>query len=430
MNSFKIANLGKKNPDGGKGFFYGWLVAVACFVMVFISLGLGNLTSALYITPVTEELKFSRGAFSFVFSLRFISSAVFSILLNFFIRKFEIRKVIGIGFSMLVLSYFLFSVARDLPVFYLSAIPYGIGITFNATAIVSILIERWFEKHKGLILGVIFAGSGLGGSLFNIIVAGWIEKYGWSKSYFFTAVCLGICAIPILATIRNNPCEMKLKPYGSEEQEQSGKKSKRVNWEGFTMEESLRKPYFYLAAIAIFFIGFLNSPVYTIAPAHLIDRGFDANYTATIMSLFFFTLAGAKIIMGFIYDRFGLKNALIVCFISNICGIMLLAFAQNKLIATLFALFFGFSVTIETVTLPLLVFELFGPKTYTATIGLFLAISTIGVSIGTPVMNFSYDVTGSYKGMLIIFDVISVLVFALFMYIINYAQKDRNEYIV
>ena len=186
------------------------------------------MTSALYITPVTEELGFSRGAFSVVFSLRFISSATFSILLSFFIRKFEIRKVIGIGYGMLVLSYLMFSVARDLPFFYMSAIPFGIGITFNATAVVSILIERWFEKHKGLILGAIFAGSGLGGSLFNIIVAGWIEKYGWSKSYLLTAICLGICAVPIFAIIRNNPYEMGLKPYGSEEQEQINKNSKSV----------------------------------------------------------------------------------------------------------------------------------------------------------------------------------------------------------
>jgi MFS family permease len=429
MISSKITNLVREKSDKRNGFFYGWIIAAACFAMVFISLGLGNLPSAMYITPVTEDLGFSRGAFSIVFSLRLITMAAFSIFFGFFVRKLEIRRVIGLGFGLITLSYFMFSVARNLPVFYMGGIPFGIGITFSSTAVVSVLVERWFVKHKGMLLGVIFAGSGLGGSLFNIIVSGWIENYGWSKSYFLTAICLGIFAIPVLAIIRNNPCEMGLAPYGSEGKEQLEKKNKSVNWEGFTFEESLKKPYFYIAAVGIFFIGFLNSPVYTAAPSYLMDKGFDTKFSAAIMSIFFFTLAVAKVIMGLIYDRLGLKAALIICFGSNICGTLLLAFAQNKFIALLFAIFFGFSVPIETVTQPLLVFELFGSKTYTAAIGIFLAISTMGVSIGTPIMNYSYDLTGSYQGMLIIFAAISVVVLALFIYIMNCAQKDQNEYL-
>jgi MFS family permease len=425
MSRSKIASTEERKSFKKQDFFYGWIVAAACFTMVFVSLGLGNSPSGLYITPVSEDLGFSRGAFSIVFSLRFISLAIFNIFFSFFIDKLEMRKMIGVGFGLLTVAYFIFSRAQHLATFYICGVISGVGLAFSSTAVVSILIERWFIERKGTIMGIVLAGSGLGGALFNMIVAGWIEQHGWQQSYFFTAVCLMVCAIPILAVIRNTPNEMGLMPYGSEKEQLSN--IKNVEWNGFTPEESLKKPYFYLTGLSVFFIGFLNSPVYVVAPSHMVDKGLNAQLAATAMSIFFLSLAAAKVIMGLIYDRFGLKIALVICFTSHIFGTLLLAFVQNKLTAILFAVAFGFSVSIETLTVPLMIFELFGSKTYSAVIGMFIALSTMGASVGNPAMNYSYDLTGSYQGMLCIYVVLSVIILALLLYIMRIARIDRNR---
>jgi MFS family permease len=425
MGKFKIASTEERECFEKQGFFYGWIVAAACFTMVFVSLGLGNSPGGLYITPVTEELDFSRGAFSIIISLRFISTAAFNIFLGFLVKRLEVRKMIGIGFGLLAISYFVFSRSQNLMFFYLSGIILGIGLAFSSTAVVSILIERWFIERKGMIMGIVLAGSGLGGALFNTIVAGWIERYGWNQSYFFTGVCLMVFAIPVLAVIRNNPDEMGFVPYGSEKKQLTN--SKREEWKGFTLEESLKKPYFYLTGLCVFFIGFLNSPVYIAAPSHMIDRGLDVKFAATAMSLFFLSLAVAKVVMGLLYDRFGLKTALVICFASHIIGTLLLAFVQNKLTAILFAIIFGFSVQIETVSIPLMIFELFGSKTYIAIIGIFLAMSTMGIAISNPIMNFSYDLMGSYQGILLLYVVLSFVILTLLLYIMRAARTDQGR---
>lgn len=420
MNNNVSANINNQK------FFYGWVIAAACFVMIFVGMGLGNSPSGLYITPVTEDMGFSRGAFSVVFTFRFLFTAIFNILNGYFVRKLDVRKMIGIGYGLLTTAYFIFSRAQSLAVFYLCGALYGTGFAFCTTAIVSIIVERWFIKSKGTIMGIILAGSGLGGSLFSMVVSNWIHNYGWRQSYFFTSLCLLICSVPVILAIRNYPEDMGLTPYGSgKEQAESNKRS---NWEGFTVEESLKKPYFYLAAICIFFTGFLNSPVYSIAPSHMMDRGLDSQFAALVMSVFFFSLAVAKVILGIVFDRFGLKTTLVICFSSHVCGTLLLAFVQDKVMGILFAVIFGFSVTMETVTIPLMVLELFGSRTYRAVIGAFLAMSTIGISIGNPVVNFSYDLTGSYQSILLIYAVLAVGILFLLLYIMRSSQGDKKDY--
>ncbi|HHW30681.1 MAG TPA: MFS transporter [Clostridiaceae bacterium] len=421
-------NLNEKIAVNRQRFFYGWIVAGACFIMVFVGLGLGNSPSGLYITPVTKEMGFSRGAFSVVFTFRFLFTAAFNFLIGFFVRKLEVRKMVGIGYGLLTTAFFIFSRAQSLAVFYICGALYGAGSAFCTTAVVSIIVERWFVERKGTIMGVILAGSGLGGSLFSMIVADWIQNFGWRQSYFFTSVCYMICSIPLILAIRNYPADMGLLPFGSGKEQPDN--MKRTGWEGFTLDESLRKPYFYLTAICVFFTGFLNSPVYALAPSHMIDRGLDPKFAAFATSVFFFSLAIAKVVLGIIFDRFGLKITLIVCFCSHICGILILALVQNKVMAILYAVIFGFSVSMETVTIPLMVLELFGSRTYRAVIGNFLAMSTIGISLGNPTVNFSYDLTGSYQGILLIYVILSTVILALLLYIMRCSQRDKKDYFI
>ena len=273
-------------------------------------------------------------------------------------------------------------------------------------------------------MGIIFAASGLGGSVFSILVGSWIENHGWRVSYGITAGIMLLMMIPMFLVLRNSPSDLGLKAYGEGKEVQT-KKRKTVTWQGDSPEVLLRKPYFYMAAFGAFTFGLLTNPVVVSFPAHLTDLGMDAGFVAGASGIMYLVLAGAKIIVGRVYDKFGLRVSLVLCYATNIAGILLLLNAQNPIMAYVFVIIFAFSLPLETLMVPLLINDLFGQKSYNHFVGIFLALMSIGIAVGTPVLNFCYDLFGSYHAALIIFVILSVLAFAMLLYCTHVASKKH-----
>ncbi len=381
--------------QSNKKIFYGWYVIIACFFMTFVALGLGNSTKGLFITPVTEDLGISRGLFSITFSIRELVKAFANLLFGVLSLRLGLRKLAAVGFGALAVSFALFSVSSSLIVFYFAGLFLGVGITMTSTAMVSSLVRNWFVRYRGTIMGVIFAGSGLGGSLFSLLVGQWIDAFGWRTAYLIIAVIMACMMIPMIAIIRNTPEEKGLTALGAGETVKE-KKHKTREWTGLSLHALLRQPYFYLAAFGALFFGLGTNPVVVSFPSHLTDVGFDAAFAARISSIECLALAAAKILVGVIYDRAGLRAALAVCLGSSTVGCLLLSFVSQSWMAYAFAVIIAFSLPLETLMIPLVLSDLFGQKSYSHLLGLFLALMSAGIAIGTPLLNFCYDITGSY----------------------------------
>jgi len=94
------------------------------------------------------------------------------------------------------------------------------------------------------------------------------------------------------------------------------------------------------------------------------------------------------------------------------------------------AMFYGFfsslALPLETVMLPLFAIDLFGNKSYDKMLGIFTAFNTAGYALGSPLVNWCYDLCGSYKPMLLIYGGIMVLITIGFQFILNAAKKERE----
>lgn len=404
--------------------FYGWLVVACCFLMTFVALGLGNSTKGLYVTPVTQDLGLSRGAFTLTFSIREIVKAAANLSFGVITLKIGYRKAACLGFGCLAVSFYLFSISGSLAVFYMAGVFLGVGVTFTSTATVSALVRNWFVDYRGTIMGVIFAGSGLGGSLFSLLVGEWIERVGWRGSYRISALIFALMILPMALVIRNRPEEKGLKALGHG-REAKAKKRNTIHWQGLTAGQLLRRPYFWVLALAALSFGMLTNPIVVAYPSHLTDNGFDASFTAVVASFQCLALAAIKIISGYIYDKKGLKFALTVNYAGGIIGCLLLAFCSSKAMAFLFAAVFSFVLPLETLMIPLVVSDLIGQRTYDHFVGIFLALMAVGIAIGTPAINFGYDLFGSYTPVLIALAGASGAVYAAVMWAAGQAEQLR-----
>ncbi len=103
-----------------KKVFYGWFVVLACFISSFVLLGLGNSPNGLYVTPITESLGFTRGAYSITHSLRSVTSVILNLSFGFLVGIFGMHKMMSIGMLFAAGAMFLFSIAAQLPLFMLA----------------------------------------------------------------------------------------------------------------------------------------------------------------------------------------------------------------------------------------------------------------------------------------------------------------------
>lgn len=420
----------KKIADLRQTDFYRWVIAVISFLMMFVSLGLCNAPNGLYIQPVTSDMGFTRGAFSFVFSLRFIFTTIINTLFGVFVFRFGIRWIVFAGFLFLSATFTVFSYAGNIQMFYIGGCLLGIGLACSASAACAHLVNSWFTEKKGIVLGVVFAASGFGGAFFNILVEKWISSYGWQISYRITAVLVIAVGIIVVLLVREKPHDAKTVAT-TKQAKYSGK---TADWAGFSVSQLVKMPYFYGVAFFVFLTGVINNPIYTIAPAHLIDTGFDPAFAASIAGLLFAVLAITKIMIGKLYDHIGLKATVYMCLLSNIVAILTLAFVSSKLVAVIYTLAMGIALPLETLVIPMIVSDMLGQTSYPTMVGIFFALSTAGIAVGNPVMNFGYDIVGSYMPVLMGF--LGVVVIAMVIFFVcdskvaRYKLEQKQELLI
>ena len=365
---------------------YRYVIACACSASLFIALGLGNMPAGQYVAPVTADLGVARMDFSLMFSVRFVMGTLAGLMWGKFLARLGVRVMSGAGFALLSCAFLIFSLAHSLPAFYFGGAVQGLGVTLCSNATCSYLVDGWFRKNKGTVLGLVFASSGLGGALFNVLVARTILVAGWRTSYRLTAWIMLAAAVMMTAVMRE--------PGGV-----SGERQRRASsesWEGVPLPVLFRQPYFYGIAAFIFVLGVLCNPVYSLAPAHLTDLGFDRMFAARAVGMLFIVLAVSKVAVGVIYDRFGLRSGVVLCMCFGIATMLLLAGARSKISAVLFAVLMGVEMPIETILLPMIIASLMGRKAYTSLIGAAFAMISAGIALGNPLVNYIYDRCGSY----------------------------------
>lgn len=404
---------------------YRWAVLAVCFMMVFVCLGFCSSNKSLYLGAITEALQIKRSLFSINDSFRYVTSALTNLFFAALIGRFGVRRMVGFGFLSLIGSMLLYATASHILLFYLGGILLGVGLTFTTNSIASYLIKHWFTANIGRYLGIVFAANGVGGAVAAQIITPIIysgEPFGYRRSYLLVAAILTVVGI-IAVIVLKNPPEHAPAP--------TAKKARGGSWRGPELAELKRKPWFYLVLVMVFLTGFILQSISGTWAAHVKDVGFDAGFVATVLSVSSLVLTVSKIIVGLVYDHFGLRPTLLLCQCSTIIAFVSMLFltvnTTGKVLATVFAVFFSLALPLETVVIPLIVNGLFGSASYDKCLGYLLAANYAGYACGTPMVNLCYDMTGSYNPAFFAFAILMLLCAVTFFTVIGIAQKNKQR---
>ena len=397
---------------------YAWVVFIGAFLMTFLVVGLANSPNSLYQIPVTKAYGFSRTSYSVVLSLFSVFGMFAHLAFGTIQKKFGVRRVIFIGGLIITAALMLFSVATTLPVFYIAGSMLGFGFGFCSISSAAALVNNWFTKKKGTIMGLIFAGSGFGGTLFSMLVGEMIQNSGFKYSFRVSAIIIIISVIVITLLVRNSPKDLLKKGEGDAAHAVEQKEGT------LTYKEAFKRADFILGAITVLIMGIIIHPVLVIAPVFLQDKGIDPVVAATISGVVYFSAAFGKMGLGMFFDKFGPVKTMGVVFATFIGGSLILLVTSTQWVAVIFAIVFGISVASQTVIVPCFVSSFIKSEDYNKFIGFFVAILTGGTALGIPVISSAYDMLGSYRPMIIIF---ILMAFAAFILAVLTEKMTKHE---
>ena len=383
-------------------FFYGWVIVALCTISLAVQAGIVY-SFGIFFKPLAADFGLSRAATSGVYSLNMISNGVFAILTGWLTDRFGPAKIAVLCSFAIGLGLVLTSQVNALWQLYLTyGLIVGIGLS-GGFSIGTGTTARWFVKRRGLALGIVSSGVGLGTLTILPIAERLIAAFGWSTAYFILGIAALVVLIPSALLLRRDPEAMGCRAYGVEilllESDTDHKdRTRHTSSEaGITLLTAARtRPLWVL--ISIYFLFSISLQMIMV---HLVnyatDIGIATLVAATLLSVVGISSIAGRLIMGAASDRIGSNNALLICCVVLVTSLLWLIFARELWMFYLFAIVFGFAYGGEVPQIPALISQFFGLRAVAALVGTVFLGMAIGGSLGSWIGGQVFDVTHSYQ---------------------------------
>jgi len=385
-----------------KKMHYAWKVVIAC---ILIKLGTGGFTGVAmgnFVTPIVTELGCQVSELTTYTNFNAISMALLYTTAAKWLNTRHIGKIMGIACIAEVIGLGLMSTYRTVEMFYISGTIIGIGNAFTGFVALPIVINMWFKKNNGTVLGSVVAVGTAISMLYSLMTAQMITHLGWRTSYIIMAVAAAVISIPAVFLLIKTPEEVGCQPYGAEETDPVGPTVTTAAAPaefGLTKKQAFRLPLLYIAWIACIMYSYASGVAGYVTPFLTMELGQSITFGATVGVVTGLGGTLSSLIVGKINDRFGVKAGLMWGTVTVTLGysIMLLSF-RNPMFAYPAAFVAGLSSSMYMVQCPLLARKIVGSKEYSGIWSLMMMMnSLIGGGLYSSIGLF-YDKLGSFRG--------------------------------
>jgi MFS family permease len=414
MKRFTVTSQ-KNNPplESGSGFFYGYFVVGASLLIMSIMWGV-YYAFGVFLKPVLNEFGWTKAMTSGAFSLASMMNGLLAVAMGGLTDKFGPRMVMTVCGLFLGLGLILMSQISDVFHLYLFyGVFVGAGMSGSFIPLTS-TVARWFLKRRGLMTGIVVAGSGIGALLGPPVASRLIPIYGWRMSYVILGGITLLTVVLSAQVIKRNPKQVGQVPYGENQIEQGGL---NLRVEGLSLREAAYSPQFWLFFTTGFCYGYCVFAIMVHITPHAIESGMSAVRAANILA----TIGGlgilGKVLLGRAGDIVGNRHTLILGFILMSIALICLVPAKIAWMLFLFAGIFGFAYGSIAVSHSPLLAELFGLRSHGLIFGVFGISVSLGGAMGPLLTGYLFDVTNSYRMAFLLCAVISLMgiLFAAFL---------------
>ena len=398
--------------------FYGWWILAA-------AMGIGASNSFVFVygfsaffIPWQNAFGWSRAVLGGVVGVSRLEGGLVAPVAGWFIDRYGPRRIMFVGLAMMGLGFFALGQVTTLLMLYVVFLTLlATGSSFGTMRPAQVALANWFVRRRGLAMGLLLAGPGIGGS-FVFLFAKFMDTYGWQAGAIFSGILIWSIGFPLAWVIRHKPEQMGLLPDGDrvpagtevapvaggenstpqevESQDEASASLETLKPRHFWMRDprpeidlsvwqALRTRAFWLTALTWAIFAAMPG-ITTVHIAPFLAEELELDYVVAVSALSFFVFASlfGRVGFGFVADYVNIRLLVAGLLITQAAGIFLFSevqtLAQVPFYIVIFALPYGGMLPMRSVIQG----YFFGRKAF-GTIGGFLQFVDLPATVAAPI---------------------------------------------
>ena len=373
---------------------------------------------SLLFPALLDEFGWARGETSGAFAIGFLVAALLGPVTGVALNKFGPRIVMPAGSLMMAAGFVGTTYVTEPWMLYPT---FGVMVIGGSTILGyighSASLPLWFQKRRGLAVGLAFSGVGVGAVTLLPLAAWIIETQGWRDACWTIAAIVLLLLAPLnLIVQRRRPEDMGLLPDGAKALADAGARAAAARAaEGPTLGEAVARPAFWFFALAAFGMLWNWYAVQVHQTQFLLDVGFSADVATLALALVAAGGVLGQINGGWMADRLGREMAWTIgCLGFVLCYACLIALRYEPSPLFLWGMvatqgLIGYGLTAVFASAPA---DMFQGRHYSTIFGFLSVFSSLGGGAGPYFTGWLHDIDGNYErafGLAILWALLSIV---------------------
>ena len=383
--------------------FYGWWIVGGCFSLQMLvgSLMIHSFTA--YFPLLQTQFGWSRSVLSGAFALSRAESGLLGPLQGWLIDKFGPRIMVRGGMLLFGLGFIMFSTLDSVLDYYVAFLLMALGSSVGGFLTVATTVVNWFERRRGVAMGIAMSGFGIGGLLVPAIA--WsLTELGWRPTAFISGVVIILLGVPLGQLFRHRPEQYGYLPDGDSPDEAGASEATRRNTpqadhvEGFTAAEAMRTPAFWLLSLG-HSLALLTVGAVSLHLVPHIQESVGLSLTAAsgaVAVMTVFNIVG-QIGGGFLGDRFSKRMLAALAMLVHSVAMLTLAFASSVPMVYAFAVMHGTAWGVRGPMMTTIRADYFGRAAFATIMGFSSLVVMVGMTSGPLFAGFMADLFDGYR---------------------------------
>ena len=393
---------------------YRWVIAGTAFLVIGMAWGSTG-AYGVFVTPLTQDMGWSRTAVSTAYSINMMVAFSFGIFWGWLSDRWNVRGVITVAGIITGAGWLLAGWSDNLwQVYMFYGFIAGVGLGGVASPLTAIVV-RWFPQRPGTALGIIYAGFGGASAILPIIAELFISIDSWRFGFrglsflIWGAFIVGIILLrePRAATVPSTSAPQRANPGDpSVSGERPSRSSTRASsFEGYSsdLKSALRTMPFWI----VFAMMFCADLGLNMIMVHLVPQSIDAGIGSSIAATFL-TVTGLAMMIGtmaggVLGDQIGARRtylgsmSLICIALIWLTGSIWVTDSPEMWTYYLFAVVFGLGTGGWFPQIAVLATRIFGTRELGSIFGALLVGAGLGGVVGPILAGYVFDTLGSYR---------------------------------
>lgn len=371
-----------------------WWVVFGAVIGLLVGNGpVMQFTFGVFLKPISQDMGWDRGTISLALNAGLVLTGLATPIAGRLMDRYGIRAIALPAITVFAMATAAVSLVSSSAAFFVGLYAImGLAAAGQTPMPYSKAITTWFDKKRGLALGIAISGVGLGTAIVPKFAQFLIQTYGWREAYIGLGVLTFVLAFPaVLLFIRDRKVV-------------SGEKGKvdLIIQKGMSAGEALRSSDFWLLAVSFFFVALAaNGAIAHVVPM-LTDRGVAPGVAISALSVAGMALIGGRLISGYLLDRIFAPYVAAAFFLAPLAGLLVLMQAHDATLGAVGTVLIGIGLGAEVDLIAFLLTRYLGNRSFGEIYGYLFLIFMLGSGLGPMIMGVSFDQFGGYSEIMMV----------------------------